>query len=137
MSAPAVREVASMCTWGESMKFGVLLGHQSLLPRRSDLPQLAELVKLVEDCGVEAIGTYDTSFLGGDAFLVGTPSLLGRIRYAADTIRSPDRYPHSFGRITILPSSQETLSGSWQRSRLIVLITAAFRPAALSRSRLG
>ena len=54
------------------MTFGVLLGHQSLLPRPEDLTKLNELVALAEDAGVEAIGTYDTTFIGGDAFVRAT-----------------------------------------------------------------
>jgi len=54
------------------MTFGVLLGHQSLLPRREDLARLGGLVAFAEDAGVEAIGTYDTSFIGGDAYVRAT-----------------------------------------------------------------
>ncbi|MFT5394490.1 MAG: 5,10-methylenetetrahydromethanopterin reductase [Gammaproteobacteria bacterium] len=54
------------------MSFGVMLGQQSALPKREDLKKLESLVHLTEDCGVEAIGTYDTSFIGGDAFVRAT-----------------------------------------------------------------
>ena len=54
------------------MTFGVLLGHQSLLPRPEDLNRLGDLVALAEDAGVAAIGTYDTTFIGGDAFVRAT-----------------------------------------------------------------
>jgi len=54
------------------MHFGVLLGQQSTLPHRRDLAKLGELIRLTEDCGVDAIGTYDTSFIGGDAYVRAT-----------------------------------------------------------------
>ncbi|MEM7407328.1 MAG: LLM class flavin-dependent oxidoreductase [Pseudomonadota bacterium] len=57
------------------IEFGVGLGQESTLPRRENLAKLQDLVKLTEDCGVVAIGTYDTSFLGGDAYVRAT--LLG------------------------------------------------------------
>ena len=54
------------------MQFGVGLGQGTTLPQRANLKKLETLVKLTEDCGVTSIGTYDTSFIGGDAFVRAT-----------------------------------------------------------------
>ncbi|MCB1741946.1 MAG: LLM class flavin-dependent oxidoreductase [Gammaproteobacteria bacterium] len=54
------------------IKFGVMLGNQSTLPRPEDLRAMGDLVSLCEDFGAAAIGTYDTSFIGGDAFVRAT-----------------------------------------------------------------
>src|SRR5258707_10353718 len=37
--------------------------------RRDDLDRLNDLVKMAEDYGAEAIGTYDSAFIGDDAFV--------------------------------------------------------------------
>ena len=52
--------------------FGVGLGQETTLPRPENLSKLGELVRLVEDCGATAIGTYDTTFIGGDAYVRAT-----------------------------------------------------------------
>ena len=49
------------------VSFGVSLG--GILPRRQDTQQFLDLVKMADGYGVEAIGTYDSAFLGGDAYV--------------------------------------------------------------------
>jgi 5,10-methylenetetrahydromethanopterin reductase len=47
--------------------FGVSFG--GVLPRREDAQQFMDLVKMADDYGVAALGTYDSAFIGGDAFV--------------------------------------------------------------------
>jgi 5,10-methylenetetrahydromethanopterin reductase len=51
------------------VRFGVMVSSGTLLPNRRDLDKFAELVRIIDGCGVEMIGTYDTSFIGGDAYV--------------------------------------------------------------------
>ena len=51
------------------VRFGILLPGVTTHPQRGDLAKFAELVKIIDGAGIEMIGTYDTSFLGGDAFV--------------------------------------------------------------------
>ncbi len=52
--------------------FGIHLVTPGPLLRRDEVRQFADLVKMAEDYGAEAIGTYDSSFIGGDAFVRAT-----------------------------------------------------------------
>ena len=49
------------------MSFGVSLG--AVLLQREDAQQFMDLVKMAEDYGVEALGTYDSAFIGGDTYV--------------------------------------------------------------------
>jgi 5,10-methylenetetrahydromethanopterin reductase len=49
------------------VSFGVSIG--GILPRRQDTQDFLDLVKMADGYGVEAIGTYDSAFLGGDAYV--------------------------------------------------------------------
>lgn len=49
------------------VSFGVSLG--GILPRREDTQKFMDLVKMADDYGVAALGTYDSAFLGGDAYV--------------------------------------------------------------------
>jgi 5,10-methylenetetrahydromethanopterin reductase len=51
------------------VRFGVLAAGSTVLPQKDDLAKLAELIRIIDGAGIEMIGTYDTSFLGGDAFV--------------------------------------------------------------------
>jgi 5,10-methylenetetrahydromethanopterin reductase len=51
------------------VRFGILVAGSSVLPHREDLAKFAELIRIIDGAGIEMIGTYDTSFLGGDAFV--------------------------------------------------------------------
>lgn len=54
------------------VRFGVMVSGGSPFPHRTDLEKFAELVRIIDDCGVEMIGTYDTTFIGGDAYVRAT-----------------------------------------------------------------
>ncbi len=54
------------------VRFGVLVSSGSAFPNRAALGKFAELIKVIDDCGIEMIGTYDTSFIGGDAYVRAT-----------------------------------------------------------------
>ncbi len=51
------------------VRFGVSVLSGTAFPHRRDLEKLAELVKIIDGSGVELIGTNDTSFIGGDAYV--------------------------------------------------------------------
>ncbi len=54
------------------VRFGVMVSSGPAFPHRVDLEKLAELIKVIDGCGVDMIGTYDTSFIGGDAYVRAT-----------------------------------------------------------------
>jgi len=49
------------------VSFGVSMG--AILLQREDTQQFMDLVKMADGYGVEALGTYDSAFLGGDTFV--------------------------------------------------------------------
>jgi len=49
------------------VSFGVSLG--AILLQREDAQQFMDLVKMADDYGVEALGTYDSAFIGGDTYV--------------------------------------------------------------------
>ena len=49
------------------VSFGVSLG--AILLRREESRRFMDLVKMADDYGVEALGTYDSAFLGGDTYV--------------------------------------------------------------------
>lgn len=51
------------------VRFGVMMSSGTLLPHRRDLGKFEELVRIIDGSGVEMIGTFDTSFIGGDAYV--------------------------------------------------------------------
>src|SRR5271170_5270436 len=51
------------------ISFGVHLAPGTPFVSREDLGRVTDLVKMAEDYGAEAIGTYDSAFIGGDAFV--------------------------------------------------------------------
>ena len=54
------------------VRFGVSVSSGTAFPHRRDLDKLAELVRIIDGSGVELIGTNDTSFIGGDAYVRAT-----------------------------------------------------------------
>src|SRR5262245_56287455 len=62
------REVDAMTR----VAFGISFGSGTPLPHREDTQKLKDLVRMAEDAGAEALGTYDTAFIGGDAFVRAT-----------------------------------------------------------------
>jgi alkanesulfonate monooxygenase SsuD/methylene tetrahydromethanopterin reductase-like flavin-dependent oxidoreductase (luciferase family) len=55
-----------------NVRFGVSVLSGTAFPHRRDLDQLAELIRIIDGSGVELIGTNDTSFIGGDAYVRAT-----------------------------------------------------------------
>lgn len=51
------------------ISFGIHLAPGTPFVRRDDLSRVADLVKMAEDYGAEAIGTYDSAFIGDDAYV--------------------------------------------------------------------
>src|SRR5437667_4164063 len=52
--------------------FGISVGSSTPLLRRDDTRKFMDLVKMADDYGAEAIGTFDTAFIGGDAYVRAT-----------------------------------------------------------------
>src|SRR5215471_14088541 len=50
------------------LSFGIHLA-PGLFLRREDLGKVADLVKMAENYGADAIGTYDSAFIGDDAYV--------------------------------------------------------------------
>lgn len=51
------------------VSFGIHLVTPGPFLRRDEIAQFSDLVRMAEDYGAEAIGTYDSSFIGGDAYV--------------------------------------------------------------------
>ena len=54
------------------VRFGVLLSSGLTFPNHGDLARFDELIKIIDGCGVAMIGTCDTSFIHGDAYVRAT-----------------------------------------------------------------
>ena len=54
------------------VSFGVGLSSGDILPRQENIQRFMDLVKMADDFGVEAIGTYDSAFIRGDTFVRAT-----------------------------------------------------------------
>ena len=54
------------------VRFGVSVLSGTAFPHRRDLHKFAELIRIIDGSGVELIGTNDTSFIGGDAYVRAT-----------------------------------------------------------------
>src|SRR5919204_1805367 len=52
--------------------FGIGFGANPVLLLGADVPKFTELVKRAEGYGAVALGTYDSAFLGGDAYVRAT-----------------------------------------------------------------
>jgi 5,10-methylenetetrahydromethanopterin reductase len=64
------------------ISFGVGFGSSPVLLHGPDIPKFMELVRMAEGYGAEAIGTYDSAFLGGDAYVRATLMALASTRAA-------------------------------------------------------
>ena len=62
------------------VSFGVGLSSGDVLPRQENAQAFMDLVQMLDDYGVEAIGTYDSAFIGGDAFVRTTMMALAAKR---------------------------------------------------------
>ncbi|HZP45868.1 MAG TPA: LLM class flavin-dependent oxidoreductase [Candidatus Binataceae bacterium] len=51
------------------VSFGIHLVSPGPLLRRDEIAGFSDLVRMAEDYGAEAIGTYDSAFIGGDAYV--------------------------------------------------------------------
>src|SRR3954469_24877894 len=58
------------------VRFGVSVLSGTAFPHRRDLDRFAELIRIIDGAGVELIGTNDTSFSGGDAYV--RPALIAQ-----------------------------------------------------------
>ena len=54
------------------VRFGVSVISGTAFPHRQDLNKFAELIRIIDGSGVELIGTNDTSFINGDAYVRAT-----------------------------------------------------------------
>jgi 5,10-methylenetetrahydromethanopterin reductase len=54
------------------VSFGIHLVTPGPLLRRDEISQFSDLVRMAEDYGAAAIGTYDSAFIGGDAYVRAT-----------------------------------------------------------------
>jgi 5,10-methylenetetrahydromethanopterin reductase len=54
------------------VSFGLGFGSNPVLLQGADVPKFMELVRRAEDYGAAALGTYDSAFLGGDAYVRAT-----------------------------------------------------------------
>ena len=54
------------------ISFAINLAPGEPLLSREDTNRFSDLVKMAEDYGAEAVGTYDSAFIGGDAFVRAT-----------------------------------------------------------------
>jgi 5,10-methylenetetrahydromethanopterin reductase len=55
-----------------TVAFGISFGSSPVLLHGADVPKFTELVRRAEDYGAVALGTYDSAFLGGDAYVRAT-----------------------------------------------------------------
>jgi len=54
------------------LSFGISFGSSPVLLGGADVPKFMDLVRMAEGYGAVAIGTYDSAFLGGDAYVRAT-----------------------------------------------------------------
>jgi 5,10-methylenetetrahydromethanopterin reductase len=55
-----------------TVAFGISFGSATPLLRREDARKFSDLVKMADDFGATALGTFDTAFIGGDAYIRAT-----------------------------------------------------------------
>ena len=60
--------------------FGVSLSPGTPLLQEKDTRKFIDLAKMADDYGAEAVGTHDTAFIGGDAYVRATLIALGASR---------------------------------------------------------
>jgi 5,10-methylenetetrahydromethanopterin reductase len=51
------------------VRFGIAFGSATPLVRRDDTQKFMDLAKMADDFGAEALGTFDSAFIGGDAYV--------------------------------------------------------------------
>src|SRR2546427_7703596 len=60
--------------------FGISLSPGTPLLQEKDTRRFIDLARMADDYGAEAIGTHDTAFIGGDAYVRATLIALGSAR---------------------------------------------------------
>src|SRR4030095_15566807 len=60
--------------------FGVSLSPGTPLLQEKDTRRFIDLARMADDYGAEAVGTHDTAFIGGDAYVRATLIALGSAR---------------------------------------------------------
>jgi 5,10-methylenetetrahydromethanopterin reductase len=55
-----------------AVQFGVSFGAATPLRQREDMQKFMDLVRMADDYGATAVGTFDTAFIGGDAYVRAT-----------------------------------------------------------------
>src|SRR3954454_24184726 len=73
------------------VRFGVSVLSGTAFPHRRDVDKFAELIRIIDESGVELIGTNDTSFIGGDAYVRST--LIARTATNAQVCTHPTNPP--------------------------------------------
>ena len=75
--------------------FGISVGSSMPLLRREDTRKFMDLVRMADDYGAEAIGTFDTAFIGGDAYVRATliAQASARARVGLRPTNPPTREP--------------------------------------------
>ena len=64
------------------VQFGIGFGSRPTLLGAADAPKFMQLVRMADGYGAAAIGTYDSAFLGGDAYVRATMMALASTRAA-------------------------------------------------------
>ncbi len=64
------------------VSFGIGFGSSPTLLRGDDVPKFMDLVRMADGYGAVAIGTYDSAFLGGDAYVRATLMAMASSRAA-------------------------------------------------------
>src|SRR5258708_25008039 len=62
------------------VSFGVSVSPATPLLHEKDTRRFMDLVRMADDYGAEAVGTHDTAFIGGDAYVRTTLIALGAAR---------------------------------------------------------
>ena len=80
------------------VSFGISFGSATPLLRRDDTKKFADLVKMADDFGADALGTFDTAFIGGDAYvratLIAQASSRARVSLHGESLGSRHRTTH-------------------------------------------
>src|SRR5437899_12873513 len=63
-----------------NVAFGISLSPGTPLLQEKDTRRFIDLAKMADDYGAEAVGTHDTAFIGGDAYVRATLIALGPSR---------------------------------------------------------
>lgn len=118
------------------MRFGVSVGHSPAFLTARDAGRLADLVRMLDDYGVAAIGAHDTAFMSSDAFmrvtLMATAS--SRARVGLQPTNPLTREPQV---MAAFAASIDVLSGGRAFVNIASgdssVLNIGYRPASLAR----